>query len=704
MTASDTNAQPLPVVVAANFTAEPLNQALQYWLSELQIPSTIQHAPYDQAFQQLLDPSSAVRGNRDGINVVLVRLETWLNPNAVEVVDLESSPLDRIVEDLISAVDQALADGSSQFVLCFAPPTRSDEATAALIRAAEERAHRGLLGRPGLRVVTSASMLESYPCADYADDHGERLANMPYAPVFFTVLGTVLARAICALTIPAHKVIVLDCDDTLWGGLCGELGPGGVTLSAEHLALQRFALAKRQEGKLLCLASRNNEADVLAVFDQNPSMVLTRDDITGWQIHWGLKSDSVADLAATLGLGLDSFVFLDDDPMHCAEVQRRFPQVLAVQVPKREIARFCLHLWPLDARPETREGSRRTEAYREHAARESVRASSLSFREFIDSLDLQVDISALTEQDLARATELTHRTNQFNMTGVKMSEAEFRERVLRGHGMSLGVRVRDRFGDYGLVGLVNADPAPDALSVSVFLLSCRALGRGVEHRMVAQLGELARQRGVVGLELRAEKTARNKPARDFLRQFGAIESPETGALECRLDAATAAAVRLDLGAAPQRLDPTARVESDTRPGHVDVARRVALLSSIPTNLNNADAIHAVVHGIASTAGGEEGPIDADTVEAVLVRAFSEQLGVSTVLLDEGFFDLGGHSLQAVQILSHVSAEFGVELDPTLLFTTNFSVRELAEEIGFLRESGSQGMPGVLAQLSAITDD
>jgi FkbH-like protein len=708
VTEAETENPPLDLVVAANFTAGPVEASLRFWLEGLQLPVSVSHAPYDQAFQQLLDPESVLRRNRHGIGLVLVRLQGWLATDGAPGQDMPSDP-DRIARELVAAVTEALRGASSQLVVCFCPSTGLDAETRATLARAERVAADALRDEAGVRVLTSEALLERYPCDQVADPQGERIADMPYTPAFYSVLGTALARSIYGLVFPAHKVLVLDCDDTLWGGLCGELGPLGVALTEEHLALQRFAVEQRRDGKLICLASRNNEGDVFAVFDRNPAMALTRDDLTAWQINWGLKSDSLAELADRLGLGLDSFVFLDDDPVQCAEVRRRFPEVLALQVPKRGVERFCQHIWPLDPRSSTAEGSRRTASYREHVAREDVRASSQSFRQFLDSLELEVDIAPLEEADVPRATELTHRTNQFNLTGRRLNEAEFRNRIQHGEAPCLGVRVRDRFGDYGLVGLVLAEPDGDALRVPVMLLSCRSLGRGVEHRMVSHLGRLARSQGADRVVLRCVPTERNDPAREFLRRIGEVATEEDGSLSLALDAGRAESVALDLGAAPRQPEPPmpgadtagSGIEDPDIGAGTGAARRSTFLATVPAALAEAAAIHEAVHGESHEAGpgSRELPpatgetAGADPVEALLVQLFAGQLGVAEFPLDAGFFELGGDSLQAVQVLAQVSTAFGVELDPTLLFTTNFTVGELAEEINSQRAPDDDGDPG-----------
>lgn len=694
--------EPTHIVLASNFTAEPVESSLRFWLSRLQVFATIELSPYDQLFQQLLRSESALLRN-EGVGILLVRIQDWLEDEASANDESRIRAFNDVVADFVQAASTALGETSSQLIVCLCPPTgvSAGSRDLDLLSAAEDQIAADLSPLPGMEVVSSSGIQALYPTANYEFEQGRRIANIPYTAEFFGVLGTVLARRMISILLPSHKVLVLDCDDTLWGGLCSELGSDGVEVARNHVELQSFVIEQQRAGKLICLASRNNEADVLAVFDHNPSMLLKREHLTAWEINWGLKSDSLERLSGRLGLGLDSFIFIDDDPVQCSEIARRFPEVLAFNLAKSDVGRFCQHIWPLDSYSKTELSSRRTIVYRDHMEREDVRAQSLSFDEFIENLELEVSIAPLIDDDVPRAMELTQRTNQFNLAGLKMTESEIRRWIADDKMRCLSVRVRDRFGDYGLVGLLFCQLDDAALNVPVFLLSCRSLGRGVEHKMLAHLGKLAQRHEISRVAMSFKRTPKNTPALEFLQQQTTldIESEETS--DVVLDAGVAAFARLDPGESP-----VSRTSDAKRPATVlveNLSQRNRFLSSIPTRYSDADAINRAIAGQATPEVAETTDATADPVEAMLIAAFSKKLEVAEVDINDSFFDLGGHSLQAVMILAEASTQFGVELDPTLLFTTNFSIAELSQEIGFLLSNEKQDMGGVLNQLSAITD-
>ena len=277
-------------------------------------------------------------------------------------------------------------------------------------------------------------------------------------------------------------------------------------------------MRQHDAGMILCLCSKNNDEDVAAVFDRRPEMVLRRDHIVGWRVNWKPKSENLRSLARELQLGLESFIFLDDDVVACADVEANCPQVLTFPLPPSPdaIAPFLGNIWAFDHRKVTKEASDRTAFYRQNAERREFEMESLTLKDFLAGLRLKIQILPMASEDLARTAELTQRTNQFNVTTIRRSEAGLQS-LLQGGPKGLAVRVRDRFGDYGLVGAMIFSAASDALVVDTFLLSCRALGRGVEHRMLARLGEIALEGDCRGWRFPAIRAGRTSRRSTFWR-------------------------------------------------------------------------------------------------------------------------------------------------------------------------------------------
>ena len=222
-------------------------------------------------------------------------------------------------------------------------------------------------------------------------------------------------------------------------------------------------------------------------------MVLKREHFVASRIDWNRKSDSVRSLAQELNVGLDSMIFVDDSAVECAEVRSNCPEVLVLEMPQEPgtWASFLAHSWAFDHLAATKEDEIRTQMYRESHARDTFRQQSLSFAEFLGGLQLNIRIDEPTSGQYGRIGQLTLRTNQFNLTTIRRQESEILHFLKNPHARCLAVRVDDRFGDYGLCGVVLYETRAERLAVDTFLLSCRVLGRGVEHAVLRDLGTRA---------------------------------------------------------------------------------------------------------------------------------------------------------------------------------------------------------------------
>jgi FkbH-like protein len=706
------------LAITATFTADPVADSLAYWLQEFDIPAAIVFAPYHQVFQQLLDPASLLARNRVGLNVVLVRFEDWLGPDGGAEAWARDphgarEGVERNVRDLDAALHAAAGRPAAPHLVCVCPASPAllaDPQRAAFLRRMEDGLASRWTAREGVCLVTTAALAETYPVAAYHDPHGAELGHIPYTPAFFAALGTLIARKLHALRVPPRKVIAVDCDETLWKGACGECGALGVEIDPARRALQEFLVAQARQGMLICVCSKNTEEDVLAVFERRPEMPLQRDHLIAWRINWRPKSENLRSLAEQLRLGLDSFIFLDDNPLECAEVEAHCPQVLALQLPQpaEEIPRFLRHVWAFDRWRVTAEDRERTDLYRRDREREQLRAGASALRDFLAALDLKVRITAATPDHLARVAQLTQRTNQFNVTTLRRSEAEIRHLCHSGRLECLVVEVSDRFGDYGLVGVLLFRAGPEALEVDTFLLSCRALGRGVEHRMLARLAEIARARGLGHVDVPLTTTPQNQPARDFLEGLGArCRRPSAEGDRFRFPVECAAALAegppdaaLPAPVASRPLAPSASAAPPDR-----VRARSALLGRIAREFRDVDRILGVVTGrgrrVERDAGAVAPVAPRTPIEETLAGIWAEVLGLESVGIQDNFFDLGGDSLLATLIVSRLRQAFRVPLAVRILFEAP-TIADLARGIvrDLVEQADGEDLAGMLAELES----
>jgi FkbH-like protein len=710
------------VAISATFVAEPIEVSLSAWMLELGIDATIEFAPFNQVFQQLLSSLSLLSTNPAGIKVILLRFSDWQRGSGQSEAKLGGSidlnwDITAHTDEFVTALSAAIQRCPSTFLVFVCPeePSKRENLRRGenLIELTdlEDILVMKTMALECVRVVTTRELASIYSVADCFDSSTDKMADIPYTPIFYTALGTMVARKVHKLLSPPHKVILLDCDGTLWDGICGEDGPQGIRIDSDRQALQEFIVNQSLQGMLVCLCSKNNESDVLAVFDDRKDMILKRDHIATWRINWRNKSDNIRSLSQELGLALDSFIFIDNDPVECAEVRARCPEVLTLLLPRnaKSIPLFLKHVWVFDQNRLSKEDQERTKLYREHFKREGLRRESPTLEDFLTNLNLEIDIAPLVENETTRVSELTFRTNQFNLTSTKRSVAQINKFRRVDKGECLTVRVKDRFGDYGLVGAVFYQTHGDTLLIDTFLLSCRALGRGVEHRLLACLGEMALQRRLSYIDLCYIPSSKNEPALDFLRErSGAAPQTFENQIVYRMAASEAAQTIYDPDTERSPIELEADVKTDpigtSRP---DSRHRATLLSSIPETLCDPVLIHRwATQSHPRNVSDREFVKPGTPAEVCIAGFFSELLGIDQVGVNDGFFHLGGHSLLAMQLLSRVNAAFGVVIEPITLFTTNITVAELVNAVlaDQLRQLNPQDVDTIIDSLSAITDE
>jgi FkbH-like protein len=331
--------------------------------------------------------------------------------------------------------------------------------------------------------------------------------KQPFSEAGVKALAEALFAGIRALTVGPKKVLVLDLDNTLWGGVVGELGPHGIGLgeSPDGEAFRAFQLYCKElsrRGVLLTLASKNNPADAYEPFQANPGMILSLDDFAAIEIGWEPKGTTIARLAQTLNLGIDSFVFFDDNPAEREQVRQALPDVAIVDVPEEPaeyVRALQKGLW-FEAVGLTNEDRVRAEQYAVERQRRDLAQSSTTMEDYLRSLEMVADVREFDEADLPRVVQLLGKTNQFNVTTRRHSREDVLDLIGRPGAFGITLRVRDRFGDHGLVGLVIATPddqRPKTLRIDTWLMSCRVIARTVEE---FQFQEILRRASDLGYE------------------------------------------------------------------------------------------------------------------------------------------------------------------------------------------------------------
>lgn len=323
------------------------------------------------------------------------------------------------------------------------------------------------------------------------------------------------------------KVLALDLDGTVWGGVLGEDGADGIEVAGGYRgeafrAFQRVVRQLAAQGVLVAAVSKNDPEPVQAVFRDHPEMTLRADDFVRVTANWRPKHDNLAELCDSLNLGADSVVFVDDSPQECALIRHAAPGAAVVPVdaePAWHVQRLLRDGW-FDTRELTGEDRTRTVKYRSELDRKDFLDSFDSLADFLRELQITMRLSQPSDAEVARVSQLTLRTNQFNLTTWRLQPAQVRAQLADPGALVLAVRTQDRFGDNGLVGAVFAHRESDRLLLDNFLLSCRVFGRGIEQACLRTVLRYARAAGLAQVSGRYQATAKNATVRDFYPRNG----------------------------------------------------------------------------------------------------------------------------------------------------------------------------------------
>lgn len=372
--------------------------------------------------------------------------------------------------------------------------------------------------------------------AGFYDERNDHWLKQPFTPEGLSHLARQTAAGLRTLTRGRRKVLVLDLDNTLWGGVVGEEGAhgvaiGGTTEGEAFAAFQRLVRQLRGSGVLLAVCSKNNEADAREPFLANDGMLLKLEDFSAFHASWDGKPSRIRRIAEELNLGLDSFVFFDDNPAEREHVRAELPEVLVVEVPPdpAHYLRALQESRAFEAVDLTSADVDRAGQYAAEAARRRLQNEGAAPERYLASLAMRAAVEEIDERNLDRVVDLITKTNQFNLTTRRHSRAAVEAMVSSPRSVCFAVKLADRFGDYGLISvLLGIAEDPETLRIDTWLMSCRAMGRTVEHFVMNHLAAFARDRGYATLMGEYLPTAKNAPVEGLLPGFGFVPAPGDG--------------------------------------------------------------------------------------------------------------------------------------------------------------------------------
>jgi FkbH-like protein len=534
--------EPLPLCVLRNVVVEPIEPYLRYLGYRAGCNVQVQFGDYDNALVEALGDEGDLLHADTACVLIACRLEnlSWGLAREFPALDAERIREEtQRARDFVEAVVAGVRRQTPAMILWlgFERPlepalgvldyNRSDGQTA-VISALNEFV-REVLGR-----TTSAYFLDVDACRArigakrFYDPRYWHIGRAPYSREGLREIACEAFKYIRALRGRSKKCLVLDCDGVLWGGIVGEDGLAGIQLGrthpgSAHFELQQEVVNLHHRGVLIALCSNNDAEDVWEVFRSHPDMVLREEHVSVARIDWRDKPTKLREIAEELNLGLESLLFVDDSEFEVDLVRSVLPQIETLHLPKERSVEAREMLagggW-FDTLTLTEEDRRRGDLYEAESHRKALRVEIPDLDTYYRSLKMVLEIRFADEVSIPRLAQLTQKTNQFNLSARRYSEEEIRRLAVDESSEVVGLRLKDRFGDSGVVGLAILRYEDNAATLDSFLLSCRVLGRGVEDALLAQCLKRARAKNCTVAVAVFRRTGKNQRAEGFYLKRG----------------------------------------------------------------------------------------------------------------------------------------------------------------------------------------
>ena len=365
--------------------------------------------------------------------------------------------------------------------------------------------------------------------AQWLDPRMWNMAKSPCRLELLPLLAQSLLDTILAASGLFAKCVVLDLDNTLWGGVIGDDGLEGIALGdfdegEAFVALQKFLLDLKQRGVILAVVSKNEHSNAILPFREHPNMILKETDIAVFVANWENKADNIRLVQKTLNIGFDSMVFLDDNAFERNIVRTYLPDVIVPELPEdpSSYLRYIVDLNLFETASFSDADKQRADQYREEAQREITKSSFTDVREYLTSLDMKIKLERFNSFNLPRIAQLIQRSNQFNLTTRRYGEAVCESLMHDPNAVPFTLTLSDKFGDYGLISVVILKIAGNSLLIDEYLMSCRVLQRGVEHFAMNNIFAYAGRQGAKRVVGQYSPTAKNGMVKDFYKNFGFV--------------------------------------------------------------------------------------------------------------------------------------------------------------------------------------
>lgn len=531
---------PFRLGLLSNATTSLLPGALKASALRHGIALEVVESPFDNVMQVALDANSEfVRASPDAVLLALDHRGFELDADPFASADVG----ERMIEDacaLLGRIREGLKTGCNATLIYQTIPAlpmspfanldrRLATSTTSLSEALNSRIARTVT-QDADALFDVATLAATAGLENWHDPVAWNSGKFPFAHRFIPAYADALARLIATMRRGARKCLVLDLDNTLWGGVIGDDGLEGITLGQgdpvgeSFLSLQRLAVELHRRGILLAACSKNDPAQAVLPFKKHPDMVLKEDHFAAFVANWNDKPENLREIARSLNIGLGAMVMVDDDPVERARVREVLPDVAVPEIPDDPAyrTRVIAGAGYFDAVFTTAEDKDRNRYYQADAQRGALRATARSVEDFLASLEMSLAVAPVDGASRARAMQLVNKTNQFNLTTKRFSGTEFAAWCASRDTFAIQARLSDRFGDNGLISVLMGRHISDALEIDTWVMSCRVVGRMVEHAVLDELVGAARAAGIGTIEGTFVPSKNNGLVKDLYETLGFV--------------------------------------------------------------------------------------------------------------------------------------------------------------------------------------
>ena len=532
----------IKIAILSSFTINGLAEALQVKSAEKKIECKTFVGGYNQYHQEILDKNSSLYKFLPDITFLILDARNILGNSFYFPYSLTISERKDLIKektaDIVSLAKTFTANSKSKLVVTnFSIPKYS---FYGIVETKEEYGFHEMINDLNHNLIyefRNMTLTYLYDFNAFVSKHGERhvfnfqqylFGDIKISFDYIPYLANDLMSYVIATLGLSKKCIVLDLDNTLWGGIVGEDGFDGIKLGPQppgnaYLEFQRNLLALFQRGIILAINSKNNADDALKVIREHPYMILREENFASLKINWNDKVANMKEIAEELNIGLDSIVFFDDDPVNREYMKMNLPQVKTVDLPSdpAQYSEVLQEINEFDVLHITKEDAKRGQMYIQQRQRKELEHSSLNLHDFLKNLNIKITIKKTNNFTIPRISQLTLKTNQFNLTTKRYQEEDIRKFANDDKIIVGCAQVEDKFGNNGITGVfIVKKEKPTEWLLDTFLLSCRIIGRDVEKVILNYIIETAKKNGIKKIKAQFIPTQKNKPAESLLPNCG----------------------------------------------------------------------------------------------------------------------------------------------------------------------------------------